>query len=85
MMNLHLDMMGIHLLFLKNHPNKSFRQMIPKNIRSVDSGDEVESEEEDRGKILRSSVAGAGAGIQKSLVGVCKVVVWNVHEKTRMV
>jgi hypothetical protein len=29
--------------FLKNHPNESFRQMIPKNIRNVNSGEEVES------------------------------------------
>jgi hypothetical protein len=45
-------MCGIHLLsiifFLKNHPNESFRQMIPKNIRYVDSDEEVESDEEER-------------------------------------
>jgi hypothetical protein len=34
--------------FLKNHPTKSFRQMIPKNIRYVDSDEEVESDEEER-------------------------------------
>jgi hypothetical protein len=36
-------------LFLSQESsNESFRQMIPKNIRSVDSDEEVESEEEER-------------------------------------
>ena len=33
--------------FLKNHPNEKYREMIPKNIKFVDSDDEIESDQEE--------------------------------------
>jgi hypothetical protein len=33
--------------FLKNHPDQKYREIIPKNIKFVDSDDEIESDEEE--------------------------------------